>query len=725
MPFELARIEQADQEGWVWSVLVIKPGMGANRQYFPAATLQQAVAKFNGARVFCLPDGQHSRTGDKSAKNIVGWIEQAEWRAEQGIVGRLTLMKSANWLRENLLDSHAKGKPDLYGLSIDAPGKAKIEQIDGARAQVFTEVLEPVTVDVVWNPGTPGGFQRALNAVALDGATIKEERMKEQLLAILQAKRPDLLKGKDAAAMTEEQLTALLDEAMTTVSQAEDKAKDKADHAQAQNAATGLSEDDRATLRQAKISVWNHQAGEQIRQSQLPEPMQESLRKRFLDEPGALAQLEQAIKDYRGLVDKLSSDGRVTGLGFANGVSTTPELERLQQAMDKAFSDHAVPLDVKGDEAPFLGIRQAYVRITGDAELNGRSSFTEAQQASLQRAAQAFYRGAELPNGTMKPGFFRIEQAQVASAWALILGNSMYRRLMKKYDMPDYGEQRIISTRRSAADFKTIESMRPHSTADLPTVNPETDNYPETAPASEEGVSYAVSTRGRILTVSRKVILNDDLMAILRLVDDQGEAARRTHARFVWAFFMGNATYDGDAVAWFHASHGNLGSTALTADATGIAALTAALDALMNMTAPGSGEKIGAAWWNGKPMLAVPTGLQSVAKRINQSNGIPGAANQGDNPVYNLFGSSEAPERIIVNPLFTDATDWGVFRQPGEVGLVEMAYLRGQEKPEMFVADNPAVGQMFLADKLQYKIRHEYGGELEDYRGGYKAVVAG
>ena len=729
--FTRARLVQVDgADGWQWQVLIIKPGMGANRQYFPAATLKQAVKKFDGARVFCLPDGQHSKSGDKSAQHIVGWITEPHWEEGQGLTGRLTLMQSAGWLRQNLLDSHAKGKPDLYGLSIDCPGRGKPELIEGQQAMVVKEVLDPVTVDVVWNPGTPGGFQRVLNAVQLT----KEERMnREELIKVLQAKRPDLLEGKDVAAISMEDLSALLEKALAepapvalkqavdlALKQAEaDKAKkDKADAERAKQTG-GLSDDDRTTLRQAKVLAWNQQAVERITQSQLPEKMQDSLRARFLDEPGELVKLDQAIKDYRQLYDGLSEEGKVKGLGFAHSLSSTPQIERLQQAMDKMFG-----LDVKGDEAPFLSIRQAYVRITGDVELNGRSTFNEAVLAGMMRAAQAFHHAAELPNGNMKEGFFRIEQAQLAGVWPLILGNSMYRRLMKKYDMPDYGEDRLISTVRSAADYKTIESMRPHTTGDLPVVVADAD-YTEMAQANEEGVSYAVATRGRILTISRRVIINDDLMAVLRLVDDQGEAARRTHARFVWAFFMNNATYDGDAVAWFHASHGNLGSTALTANAAGVAALTAGLDALMNMTAPGSGEKIGAAWWNAKPVLAVPTVLQSVAKQINQSSGIPGAANQGDNPVYKLFGNPEAPERIVVNPLFTDATDWGVFRQAGEIGLVEMAYLRGQQKPEMFVADNPSIGQMFLADKTQFKIRHEYGGELEDFRGGYKAVVDG
>ena len=71
----------------------------------------------------------------------------------------------------------------------------------------------------------------------------------------------------------------------------------------------------------------------------------------------------------------------------------------------------------------------------------------------------------------------------------------------------------------------------------------------------------------------------------------------------------------------------------------------------------------------------------------------------------------------------TDPSDWMMFADPNEVEILELAYLNGQQEPEMFVADNPPVGQMFVADKVQYKIRHEYETEIVDYRGAYKSVV--
>lgn len=721
-------LQALDKEGWEWEVLIIQPGLGANRQYFPADVLQASVDVFEGAQVFCLDDSQHSRTGDKSAKQMVGWISIPKWREARaaqasgqpgraGVYGRLTLLKGADWLRVNLMDSHAKGKPDLYGLSVDAPRcmaiNKTIQQAEGpVPVQWFTKILPPASVDVVWKPGTPGGFQRALNAEIVQPTT-EEDPMKKRLLQLLQEKRPDLYAKINQAEVTEDQLLEHLGDGLTSVQQAAGAP------AQIQNA--GLTAEDRATLDEAKKSGWNAKVAQAIFDSKLPEAMQNTLRGRYLDHPGEFTAVEQAIKVEKEEWAAISQSGNVRGMGFAHEVDVEGEAERLQAGMDKLLG---VPS--KSDAPAFRTIKQAYIHITGDTELVGRVAIGRERQVDrLAQAIQAHWRHGIGEPGYENPGFVRIEQAQAAGSWPTILGNSLYRRLAIEYAAVNYYEDRIISNRRRAVDFKTIEVQRPQYPADLTSFNPEISDYPEAATLGEEQVNYKVGTRGQLITVTRTAIVNDDLGAVARLPRLFGRAARRTFARSVWNLFMANAAYDADALAWFHASHANLGSTALTADATGVAALVVRLNALMAQTEPGSLEKLGGAWWAAKPMLVVPSASQAIAKQLNQSDGIPGTANNGDNPVRGLFGNADNPENILVVPLFTDATDWGLFRQPTDMEIVEAAFLNGQETPELFIADTQNIGQMFLADKLQYKIRFEYGVEILDYRGADKSVVAG
>ena len=217
-----------DEQGWKWEVLIIKPGLGANGQFFPESTLRQAASVFEGARVFCLDDEQHSSKRDKSAKQIIGYIDQARYVEGQGLIGRLNLLPTGDWLRQALVASHAD-RPDLFGLSIDAPGSARRTTIQqGGKkldVQEFVSIHQPATVDVVWNPGTKGGFQRALNAVSTSHQPEEERMDKKQIIQILQANRPDLLKGVDLESVSDSQLSALLEKA--TAKQAEEPRRNR------------------------------------------------------------------------------------------------------------------------------------------------------------------------------------------------------------------------------------------------------------------------------------------------------------------------------------------------------------------------------------------------------------------------------------------------------------------------------------------------------------------
>ncbi len=176
-----------------------------------------------------------------------------------------------------------------------------------------------------------------------------------------------------------------------------------------------------------------------------------------------------------------------------------------------------------------------------------------------------------------------------------------------------------------------------------------------------------------------------------------------------------NGIYKGDSTALFHTDHANLGAVALTNDATGITTLTNRLIAMYAQTEKDSGEALclEPKW------MWVPRAVLEIAKALNSPWPIAGTVN----PHAGRFGANH--ERILVNKLATDTNDWGLIADAAEVELLEAAFLNGQETPELFVADNPLVGQMFSGDKIQYKNRHEFEWEIADYRGFDKSVVAG
>lgn len=127
-----------------------------------------------------------------------------------------------------------------------------------------------------------------------------------------------------------------------------------------------------------------------------------------------------------------------------------------------------------------------------------------------------------------------------------------------------------------------------------------------------------------------------------------------------------------------------------------------------------SGESLGL---EAKYMWVPRAGLET-AKALNLPWPIAGMVN----PHAGRFGANH--ERILINKLAANDSDWGLIAGAGNCELLEVAYLNGQKEPELFSADNPTVGQMFVGDKLQYKTRPEYEWEIADFRGLWKSVVA-
>jgi len=228
------------------------------------------------------------------------------------------------------------------------------------------------------------------------------------------------------------------------------------------------------------------------------------------------------------------------------------------------------------------------------------------------------------------------------------------------------------------------------------------------APVTDEESSYALGQKGNILTITRKTIINDDVSVVQTMIRRLGRAARRTHARHIWLPITANQVTTYDAVALFDlANHANLSAVAFA-----VTTVQAMILLMRQQTEPDSGERIA---FEGQFHLHVPPELEFAAIAACTPSADPGGKTLQDTT---LIG------RVVphVNPLFTDATDFVLTGSPEDCEMIEVGYLNGNEEPELLLADMPNVGQMLLADKLQYRIRHEYGRTVVDHRGMAKSV---
>jgi hypothetical protein len=389
--------------------------------------------------------------------------------------------------------------------------------------------------------------------------------------------------------------------------------------------------------------------------------------------------------------EKIISDIAETIFGSPITAGKTP-LEKCEAALAKLF----MPDFDTGGFPAFKGIRDAYLQMTGDNE----------------------FRWNRVDRQGMMPEL-RASMDITGETFPFALANAANVFLTKIYRTLPYREDIFLSQKNPADLFQPITSAQYEYFEDIPEVDPETADYDRMDLSPDGGIRYVMTTKGTLILISRKVIINDNVNLVKNIFAKLARAFRRTHARRVWSPFIDNSVCP-DGTAWFTVDHGNLGNGALT-----IPNVATAITALAGMAESGSGEKLGLDLVSFKWNLCVPTALWQTAIQVNQIKSYHTAndlTTQIANPCYRLFGDRN--ERIITSPFMTDVNDWGIIRDCDEVPVIEMTYLNGRQEPELLVADSNEFELKLRGDGIGYKMRHTYGGGLVDYRGGYKSIAA-
>ncbi|GAF83357.1 unnamed protein product, partial [marine sediment metagenome] len=194
---------------------------------------------------------------------------------------------------------------------------------------------------------------------------------------------------------------------------------------------------------------------------------------------------------------------------------------------------------------PFNSLREAYVKITGDSDISGRVSLKRLQEAT-------------------------------SADFSYILGTSIYRKMAREYKLTPALWKELADVV-SVKDFKTQEIIRWGGFANLEAVpeSDSTDTYQPIAFPGDEEATYAATTRGGIVTITRTMIINDDLRALQKLPKKLARAAVRTLNQFVFDLLMnygagainGGTIYDG--LALYHANHFNITTAGLDFDSYG------------------------------------------------------------------------------------------------------------------------------------------------------------
>lgn len=308
--------------------------------------------------------------------------------------------------------------------------------------------------------------------------------------------------------------------------------------------------------------------------------------------------------------------------------------------------------------------------------------------------------------GTRTRGLPRHEIARLAlttSDFPSILADVANKTLRQAYEA--YPRTFLpFSRRRSAVDFKNINAVQLGEAPSLQKVNEKGEFTHGSIAESKE--TYKLATYGRIVSITRQVIINDDLSAFTRIPAGFGVAAATLESDTVWGIITGNPNM-GDGVALFHANHANLNSggtsaLALAGLGTGMAAMAKqkGLDGVTVL--------------NVQPrFLAVPVALQLTAFQLVAANLAP-AQSSNVVPDYIRALTPIAEPRLDA----ASATAWYLFASPDQIDTVEYAYLEGQDG--VYIETR----QGFDVDGVEIKARLDFGAKAIDWRGMQKNAGA-
>lgn len=242
----------------------------------------------------------------------------------------------------------------------------------------------------------------------------------------------------------------------------------------------------------------------------------------------------------------------------------------------------------------------------------------------------------------------------------------------------------------------------------------------------EEKFTLNVKKYGRQFDISWESLINDDLGALRDTPERFARAAVRTEHRIATGLYAGNAVLYG---------HGNRSANPLT-----IANLETGLQ-YMDALTDANGEPI----LNSAKFLVVVPALRLTAKQILTSTQkmwvYRGDTDAGPTamPMANVV--SQEGLTLIVDkylPILDTVSDeeaWYLFADPKDIAALEMAHLRGHERPEVCMkASNKvtlgggAIGPMsgdFESDNVFYRVRICFGGCRLDWRATYMGGYQG
>ena len=401
----------------------------------------------------------------------------------------------------------------------------------------------------------------------------------------------------------------------------------------------------------------------------------------------------------------------------------TSEITALFRDFDVEGADEAIVMGVSVDEARAMVMDQLRARNKGVSVTMGEAESDKfraaAQDAVLMAAgipvAEPAAGAQELRGHSMvelarealqreglKSNFGdNMELARQAinstSTFPAIMANLANKSVMVGFNEAETTYQ-IWAGKGSNRDFKEAARVALSEAGNLELV-PEGGQFQQDF-LGEASARTKVATYGKLFSLTRQAIINDDLGLFSKIATKYGSAAKRLVNKMVYAQLTGNIKMQ-DGVALFDNKHGNVAGTGEALSVKAIAKAITAMRRQKGIT--------GDATLNITPKyLVVPPELEMAAYQIVNSTAAVDGVNSGVvNPYKGRFV-------VVADAELTDPDAWYLVADATQHDTIEVTYLNGVETPRL------ETRQGFEVDGIEYKVAFDCGVSALDFRGVFK-----
>ena len=402
----------------------------------------------------------------------------------------------------------------------------------------------------------------------------------------------------------------------------------------------------------------------------------------------------------------------------------TSEITAMFRDFDVEGADEAIVLGKSVEEAREMVMDQLRARNKGVSVTMG-----EAESDKFRAAAQdAVLMAAGIPVADAAPGaqelrgYSMVEMARESlrresgstvnfgdnmelaraainstSTFPAIMSNLANKSVMVGFNEAETTYQ-VWAGKGSNRDFKEAARVALSEAGTLELV-PEGGQFKQDS-FGEASARTKVATYGKLFSLTRQAIINDDLGLFSKIATKYGSAAKRLVNKMVYAQLTGNVKMQ-DNVALFDTKHGNVAGTG---EALSVKAIAKAITAMRRQ----KGIQ-GEATLNITPKyLVVPPELEMTAYQIVNSTAAVDGVNSGvANPYKGRF-------IVVADAELTDPDAWYLVADATQHDTIEVTYLNGVETPRL------ETRQGFDVDGIEYKVAFDCGVSALDFRGLYK-----